>query len=164
MAPRLHFGPRNKSGVTKGVLASAIASRHPPPMRLLLLTPLLLAATPLLGQDSVPAAPDLRFDIPPDAGATQVQLRGGIYKPGEGVPLHIHPGVEMAYVVQGTMEFRMNGEVLIKHAGDTTLIPRGVPHAAKSVGPETARVVSAFVIDQGKPLRVPVGEDGKPLQ
>jgi quercetin dioxygenase-like cupin family protein len=132
-------------------------------MRILLLTPLLLAAAPMLGQDSLPPSPDLRFDVPENAGPTQVQLRGGIYKPGEGVPLHVHPGVEMAYVVQGTIEFRMNGQVLIKHAGDTTLIPRGTPHAAKSLGPETARVVSAFVVDQGQPLRVPVGEDGKPL-
>lgn len=132
-------------------------------MRILLLTPLLLAATPLLGQDSLPPPPDLRYDIPVGAGPTQVQLRGGIYKPGEGVPLHVHPGVEMAYVVQGSIEFRIGDQVMIKHAGDSTLIPRGVPHAAKSIGPDVARVVSAFVVDQGKPLRVPVGEDGKPL-
>ncbi|MBX3566012.1 MAG: cupin domain-containing protein [Sphingomonas sp.] len=132
-------------------------------MRILLPTPLLLAATPLLGQDSLPPPPDLRYDILAGAGPTQVQLRGGIYKPGEGVPLHVHPGVEMAYIVQGSIEFRIGDQVMIKHAGDSTLIPRGTPHAARSVGPETARVVSAFVIDQGKPLRVPVGEDGKPL-
>lgn len=132
-------------------------------MRILLLTPLLLATTPLLGQDSLPPPPDLRYDIPAGAGPTQVQLRGGIYKPGEGVPLHVHPGVEMAYIVQGSIEFRIGDQVMIKHAGDSTLIPRGVPHAAKSIGPDVARVVSAFVVDQGKPLRVPVGEDGKPL-
>lgn len=132
-------------------------------MRLLLLTPFLLAAAPMLGQDTLPPPPDLRFDVPADAGPQQVQLRGGNYAPGEGVPLHVHPGVEMAYVVAGTIEFRIGDQVMIKHAGDSTLIPRGTPHSAKSLGPETARVVSAFVIDQGKPLRVPVGEDGKPL-
>ncbi|RYG79799.1 MAG: cupin domain-containing protein, partial [Alphaproteobacteria bacterium] len=113
-------GPRHKAGVTD--VARGAQSRHPPLMRILVLTPLLLAATPLLGQDTLPPPPDLRFDVPANAGPTQVQLRGGIYKPGEGVSLHVHPGVEMAYVVQGTMEFRMHGEVLIKHAGDTTLI------------------------------------------
>lgn len=132
-------------------------------MRLILLTPLLLAATPMLGQDSLPPPPDLRFDIPADAAPQQVQLRGANYAPGQGLPLHVHPGVEMAYVVTGTIEFRMNGLVLIKHAGDSTMIPRGVPHAARNIGTDTARVVSAFVIDQGKPLRVPVDEDGKPL-
>ena len=132
-------------------------------MRLLLLTPLLLAAAPMLGQDALPPPPDLRFDIPADAAPQQVQLRGGNYKPGEGVPLHVHPGVEMAYIVAGTIEFRMGDQVVIKHAGDTNLVPRGVPHAARNIGPDTARIVSAFVIDQGKPLRVPVGEDGKPL-
>jgi quercetin dioxygenase-like cupin family protein len=132
-------------------------------MRILALTPLLLAAAPLLGQDSLPPPPDLRYDIPADAAPQQVQLRGGNYKPGEGVPLHVHPGVEMAYVVEGTIEFRMGGQTVVKHAGDTTMVPRGVPHSAKNIGSDTARVVSAFVIDKGAPLRVPVGEDGKPL-
>jgi len=131
-------------------------------MRLILLT-LLLAATPMLGQDSLPPPPDLRYDIPADAAPQQVQLRGANYAPGQGLPLHVHPGVEMAYVVTGTIEFRMDAKVLIKHAGDSTMIPRGTPHAARNIGSETARVVSAFVTDQGKPLRVPVGEDGKPL-
>ena len=125
--------------------------------------PLLLAAAPLLGQDALPPPPDLRFDIPAGAAPQQVQLRGGNYAPGQGVPLHVHPGVEMAYIVQGTIEFRIGGDTVIKHAGDSTLIPRGTPHAAKSLGPDTARIVSAFVIDQGAQLRVPVGEDGKPL-
>lgn len=132
-------------------------------MRAFFLAPLLLAATPLLGQDSLPPPPDLRFDIPANAGPTQVQLRGANYAPGQGLALHAHPGVEMAYVVTGTIEFRLGDQIVIKHAGDSTLIPRGTPHSAKSIGTETARVVSAFVVDQGQPLRVPVGEDGKPL-
>ena len=132
-------------------------------MRILLLTPLLLAATPLLGQDSLPPPPDLRFDVPAGSAPQQVQLRGGNYAPGQGVPLHVHPGVEMAYIVAGTIEFRMGDKVIVKHAGDTNLVPRGVPHSAKNIGTDTARVVSAFVIDQGAQLRVPVGEDGKPL-
>ncbi|WP_066800058.1 cupin domain-containing protein [Sphingomonas soli] len=131
-------------------------------MRIILLAPLLLAAT--TAQDSLPPPPDLRFDIPADALPQQVQLRGGNYAPGEGVALHVHPGVEMAYIVAGTVEFRMGDKIVVKRAGESNLIPRGVPHAAKSIGPETARIVSAFVIDQGAQLRVPVGEDGKPLQ
>lgn len=130
-------------------------------MRLLLCTPVLLAAAPLLGQDALPPPPDLRFDVPADALPQQVQLRGANWAEGEGVPLHVHPGVEMAYVVEGTIEFRMGGETVIKHAGDSTLIPRGVAHAAKNIGTGTARVVSAFVVDKDAPLRVPVGEDGK---
>lgn len=133
-------------------------------MRLLLCTPLLLAAAPMLGQDAPPPPPDLRFDIPEGAAPQQVQLRGANWAPGEGVALHVHPGVEMAYVVQGTIEFRMGGETIVKHAGDSTLIPRGTRHAARNIGKDTARVVSAFVIDKGAPLRVPVDEDGKPLQ
>ncbi|RYD54526.1 MAG: cupin domain-containing protein [Sphingomonadales bacterium] len=144
-------------------LAHPRHASHPPLMRILLLSPLLLAAAPMLGQDSLPPPPDLRFDIPANAAPQQVQLRGGNYAPGEGVALHVHPGVEMAYVVAGTVEFRMGDTVVIKRAGDTNLIPRGTPHAAKNIGTDTARIVSAFVIDQGAQLRVPVGADGKPL-
>lgn len=132
-------------------------------MRILLAATLLVASAPMLGQDSLPPPPDLRYDIPADAGPQQVQLRGGNYAPGAGVPLHVHPGVEMAYIVEGTIEFRMGDQVVVKHAGDSTLIPRGTPHSARNIGTGTARVVSAFVIDRGAPLRVPVGEDGRPL-
>lgn len=132
-------------------------------MRLLILTPLLLALAP--AQDAVvaPPPPDLRFDIPADAAPQQVQLRGINFAPGQALALHVHPGVEMAYVIQGTVEFRMGDQVIVKHAGDSNLIPRGIPHAARNIGTDTARVVSAFVVDQGAPLRVPVGPDGKPL-
>ena len=132
-------------------------------MRTLIVAPLLLAAAPMLGQDAPPPPPDLRFDIPAGSAPQQVQLRGGNYAPGAGVPLHVHPGVEMAYIVEGTIEFRVGNQVFVKHAGDSILVPRGTPHSAKNIGTGTARVVSAFVIDQGAPLRVPVGEDGKPL-
>jgi quercetin dioxygenase-like cupin family protein len=133
-------------------------------MRALAFAPLLLAAAPLLGRDQpVPPPPDLRFDIPADAKPQQVQLRGGNYLPGEGVALHVHPGVEMAYVVAGAVEFRLGDRRIVKRSGDSMLIPRGTPHAAKAIGPGTTRIVSAFVIDKGEQLRVPVGEDGKPL-
>ena len=132
-------------------------------MRILIFTPLLLAAAPMLAQDALPPPPDLRFDVPQDKGPQQVQLRGGNYAPGAGVALHVHPGVEMAYIVAGTVEFRMGDTVIVKRAGDSNLVPRGTPHSARNIGTDTARIVSAFVIDQGAPLRVPVGEDGKPL-
>jgi quercetin dioxygenase-like cupin family protein len=134
-------------------------------MRLLLLTPLLLAATPVLAQDAAapPPPPDLRYDIPAGAAPQQVQMRGANYTPGQGIARHVHPGVEMAYVVQGTIEFRVGNQLIVRHAGETELLPRGIPHAAKNIGAGTARVVSTFIIDQGQPLRVPVGEDGKPL-
>jgi len=124
---------------------------------------LLLAGAP--GEDSValPPPPDLHFDVP--AGAPQeVQLRGINLAPGQSIALHVHPGVEMAYIVSGTIRFRMGAETQVKHAGDSTLIPRGTPHAATNLGQEGARIVSAFVIDKGAQLRVPVGEDGNPLQ
>jgi len=124
---------------------------------------LLLTGTPGEDAPALPPPPDLHFDVP--VGAPQeVQLRGVNLAPGQTIPLHVHPGVEMAYVVAGTIQFRMGAETQVKHAGDSTLIPRGTPHAATNIGKDGARVVSAFVVDKGAPLRVPVGEDGKPLQ
>jgi quercetin dioxygenase-like cupin family protein len=124
---------------------------------------LLIVAAP--GQDAPPAPPpppDLRFDVPAGGAPQQVQLRGINLAPGETIPLHIHPGVEMAYIVAGTIQFRMGNETLIKHAGDSTMVPRGTPHAATNIGKDIARVVSTFVVDQGATLRIAVNEDGKP--
>jgi quercetin dioxygenase-like cupin family protein len=128
----------------------------------LMIASLLLAAVPAQTADT-PPPPNLQFDVPADHGPQEVRMLGLNFAPGQTVPLHVHRGVEMAYVISGTIRFRLGDKTEVKHAGDSTLIPRGVPHEATNIGSDVARVASTFVIDKGAPLRIPVGEDGKPL-
>ena len=56
--------------------------------------------------------------------------------------LHLHhDSDEVAYVLSGEVTFKIADEVTIGGPGTCAFIPRGVPHAWKSTGAETGRVL-----------------------
>ena len=66
---------------------------------------------------------------------------------------HIHPGEEVGYIVAGTVEMRIQDRpTLTLHAGDPFLIPPRVPHNALDLGPDTGRMLSTYIVEQGQPL------------
>ena len=70
---------------------------------------------------------------------------------------HTHPGEEIIYVLEGSLEYQVEGKppMTIK-AGDVLLIPAGTIHAAKNVGSGTAKELATYVVEKGKPLVVMV--------
>jgi quercetin dioxygenase-like cupin family protein len=93
------------------------------------------------------------LDIP---GHEAVQVRLDL-APGGIVPRHKHPGEEIVYVLQGTLEYDIDGEppVTLKPGG-VLFIPTGIVHAAKNVGDGTASELSTYIVEKGKPLVIPV--------
>jgi quercetin dioxygenase-like cupin family protein len=66
---------------------------------------------------------------------------------------HTHPGEEVGYIVEGTVEMHVRGgPVLTLHAGDGFLIPPDTPHNARDLGPGTGRMLSTYVVETGRPL------------
>ena len=66
---------------------------------------------------------------------------------------HIHPGEEVGYIVAGTVRMMIEGEsTLVLHAGDGFLITPRRPHNALDVGPETGRMLSTYLVEEGQPL------------
>jgi quercetin dioxygenase-like cupin family protein len=66
---------------------------------------------------------------------------------------HTHPGEEVGYIVAGTVEMRIAGrDPLRLEAGTGFLIPPGVPHNARDLGPETGQMLSTYLVEPGKPL------------
>jgi quercetin dioxygenase-like cupin family protein len=66
---------------------------------------------------------------------------------------HTHPGEEVGYIVAGTVEMMIRGRPsLTLRAGDPFLIPPGVPHNARDVGPGTGRMLSTYIVEIGQPL------------
>jgi mannose-6-phosphate isomerase-like protein (cupin superfamily) len=63
--------------------------------------------------------------------------------PGAGMPfLHLHRTMDEAfYVAEGTVEYRLGDAYETAAAGAAVLIPAGVPHCFRSVGPSRALVV-----------------------
>ena len=55
-----------------------------------------------------------------------------------------HDSDEVAYVLEGEVTFLIGEEVTVGRAGAYAFMPRGVPHAWKSTGAETGRVLFLY--------------------
>jgi mannose-6-phosphate isomerase-like protein (cupin superfamily) len=49
-------------------------------------------------------------------------------KPGQGPPLHTHPYVEVAFIVEGSASITVGDETREVKAGAVVVIPAGTPH------------------------------------
>ncbi len=88
-------------------------------------------------------------------GREVVQVRVD-FAPGAVAPGHSHPGEEIAYVIEGLLEYRLEGRppVTLK-AGEALFIPAGAVHAAKNVGGGNAAELATYVVEKGKALVAP---------
>ena len=55
-----------------------------------------------------------------------------------------HDSDEVAYVLSGEVTFMIGGEVTVGGPGACAFMPRGVPHAWKSTGADTGRVLFLY--------------------
>jgi quercetin dioxygenase-like cupin family protein len=85
-------------------------------------------------------------------GREVIQARVEI-DPGVTSPRHTHPGEEIIYVLEGSLEYQVEGKppVTLK-AGEVLFIPAGTVHAAKNVGSGNAAELATYVVEKGKPL------------
>jgi quercetin dioxygenase-like cupin family protein len=66
---------------------------------------------------------------------------------------HQHPGEEVGYILQGTVEMMIEGQpTLTWHKGDPFLMPPRTPHNALDLGPETGMMLSTYIVEVGEPL------------
>jgi quercetin dioxygenase-like cupin family protein len=77
--------------------------------------------------------------------------------PGVAFGKHWHPGEEIIYVLEGSLEYQVEDKppVTLK-AGDVFFIPAGTIHAAKNVGSGRGVELATYVVEKGKPLVVMV--------
>ena len=59
--------------------------------------------------------------------------------PGQRWEGFVHDVDEVVYVVEGTMEFEIDGKVHVLDPGNEAFIPAEKNHSARNVGGETAR-------------------------
>jgi quercetin dioxygenase-like cupin family protein len=85
-------------------------------------------------------------------GREAVQVRVDI-APGAAFPKHSHPGEEIIYVLEGTLEYQIEDQppVTLK-AGDVFFIPAGATHSAKNPGNVTGSELATYIVEKGKPL------------
>jgi quercetin dioxygenase-like cupin family protein len=75
------------------------------------------------------------------------------YKPGDGIDLHFHHGVEAAYVVQGARVQAPGKDPVTLATGATIMNLRDVRHGGfKVVGDTSLKLFTVHIVDKGKPL------------
>ena len=68
---------------------------------------------------------------------------------------HSHPGEEIVNVLEGSLEYRIDGKPPVTlEAGGVLFIPAGAIHAAKNVGNGSAAELATYIVEKGKPLVV----------
>ncbi|MGO4581733.1 cupin domain-containing protein [Cupriavidus sp. 2TAF22] len=94
----------------------------------------------------------------PDREGVQVRVD---FDPGAFAPKHSHPGEELAYVLQGTLEYQLDDKppVTLK-AGDALFIPAGSAHSARNVGSGKASELATYIVKKSAPLVVPAKPPG----
>ena len=79
------------------------------------------------------------------------------FDPGAVAPKHTHPGEEIIYVLEGSLEYAVDGKPPVTlHGGDVLFIPAGTIHAAKNVGSGNGAELATYIVEKGKPLVMPV--------
>jgi quercetin dioxygenase-like cupin family protein len=85
-------------------------------------------------------------------GREVIQVRVDL-DPGVAFPRHRHPGEEIIYVLEGSLEYEVEGRPPITlKAGDVLFIPAGTIHAAKNVGSGNGAELATYIVEKGKPL------------
>lgn len=60
----------------------------------------------------------------------EVMLARILLKKGAVVPLHSHHNEQVTWVMEGALEFAIDGRVVVVKAGEVLCIPPNMPHAA----------------------------------
>ena len=78
-----------------------------------------------------------RVEIDPDAPAIR----------------HWHPGEEIIYVLEGTLEYEIDGEpTATVSAGEALTVPAEAVHSVRNVGDGNAAELATYVVEKDKPL------------
>jgi len=75
------------------------------------------------------------------------------FEPGTAFGNHKHPGEEIIYVLEGELEYIVEGKPAVTlKAGEVLFIPAGTIHSAKNVGNTKASELATYIVKKGKPL------------
>ena len=86
------------------------------------------------------------------AGREVIQVRVD-FDAGYVAPRHTHPGEEVIYVIEGTLEYQIEGQpTRTVKPGDVLFVPAGAIHSVKNIGTGNGAELATYVVEKGKPL------------
>jgi quercetin dioxygenase-like cupin family protein len=119
-------------------------------------TAILINAGPLAPPAAIAQTGIKRTDLQRhDLGTTgreAIQVRVD-FDPGAAFGKHTHPGEEIIYVLEGSLEYVIVGKppVTLK-AGGVFFVPTGTIHAARNVSGGNAAELATYIVEKGKPV------------
>ena len=76
--------------------------------------------------------------------------------PGGAAGRHTHPGEELGYVLEGTLQLEIDGQPpRTLKAGEAFFVPAGIVHDGRNVGSGPLKVLATYVVETGKPVASP---------
>ena len=85
-------------------------------------------------------------------GREAIQVRVDL-APGSVFPRHRHPGEELVYVIEGALEYQIDGDTPVTlRAGDVLFVPAGAVHTVRNAGPGPGAELATYIVEKGKPL------------
>lgn len=88
-----------------------------------------------------------------DSHREAIQVRVD-FAQGASFPKHSHPGVEIAYVLSGMVEYEMNGKTIQLKAGESLYIPAGTSHSAKNIASGVSSELATYLVEKNAPIVV----------
>ncbi len=85
-------------------------------------------------------------------GREMIQSRVDV-EPDSPPMRHTHPGEEIIYVLEGSLEYQIDGQpTKVYNAGEALTVPAGAIHAVRNAGTGTGTALATDVVEKGKPL------------
>ncbi len=130
-----------------------------------LLAAALVLATPVVATPPAPEGvtrTDLQRHDLSIPGRETIQARIDI-APGAVAAWHRHPGEEVIYIIEGTLEYQLEGEAPVTlKAGEVLFVPAGVAHRARNRTAANGAELATYIVEKGKPLLVPAADMAVP--
>src|SRR6266571_8410590 len=71
------------------------------------------------------------------------------FVPGGAAGKHTHPGEELGYVLEGTLQLEVAGQPpRTLNAGEVFFVPAGVVHDGRNIGAGPAKVLATYVVEK----------------
>lgn len=126
------------------------------PTYIMIVSALIVGSALALSETSAQQAGIKRTDLQRhDLGATGrevIQVRVEL-APGAAFGKHTHPGEEIIYMLEGTLEYEVEGRPPITlKAGEVLFIPARAVHAARNPGRTNGAELATYVLEKGKPV------------
>ena len=76
--------------------------------------------------------------------------------PGASSGRHRHPGIELAYVLEGSVVIEHDGQPPITAKAGDALKNDAAVHNAKNIGKTPVKILAVYLVEKGKPMAEPV--------